>query len=136
MNNKLLAVYLERLLDRLHMEISKANNELGPDVERRELALPVGVDDDLNDLSVKDVNARIINAFSKGTVVADEFIESFDSGCGDAIALQGLWEFADSISRDIETLAGREESASTQKTVGIVSSYTGETKTITLQTDF
>lgn len=113
MDNKLLAVYLERLLDRLHMEISKANDELGPDVERRELALPVGVDDDLNDLSVKDVlpSARIMNAFSKGAVVADEFIESFDSGCGDAIALQGLWEFADSISRDIETLAGREEFA-------------------------
>ena len=37
MNEKLLILYLERLLDKLHLEINKADNMLGPDVHRLEV---------------------------------------------------------------------------------------------------
>ncbi len=99
MNKKLLILYMERLLDRLEIEIDKADNTLGPDVHRLEEVE--------FDLPVPDITLETI--FKKGrrssTALSESEAKPTTTTIGDAVALVSLRDFAESIREDIETLS-------------------------------
>ena len=94
MNEKLLILYLERLLDRLYLEIDEADTSLGPDA-KREVIEP---------RKMSDIESAMIDAFNARQATKD--LDEPETVVGGAIALDGLRIFAKSIGRDIGILSG------------------------------
>lgn len=92
MNEKLLALYLERLLARLYTEINEADEALGSDVSR--VKLPTIANSEFENSIKIALGARPT--------------EAIENPPCEAIALVGLRIFAESIREDISTLSGSE----------------------------
>jgi hypothetical protein len=98
MNEMILILYLERLLDRLYSEITKADDALGPDVERCKLEPRL-----ISDLE-KATTEAFNNVFGEIDEKEDEPIVDFGPSFGSSTALDDLRIFADSLSADIDDL--------------------------------